>query len=89
MVPVIDHRAYRYFVPAQRGNRDNCIGGREKRRQDCLVLQLLLRQQIRVERVEVRPNVSRETLINGPTSEVAGEMASNFLDDEANRRSIQ
>ncbi|PRF63980.1 hypothetical protein C6Q09_25995, partial [Burkholderia multivorans] len=26
----------------------------------------------------------RETLINGPTSEVAGEMASNFLDDEAN-----
>ncbi|MGY6251811.1 hypothetical protein ACXIVK_00005 [Paraburkholderia caledonica] len=31
----------------------------------------------------------RETLINGPTSEVAGEMASNFLDDEANRRSIQ
>ncbi|WP_220087079.1 hypothetical protein, partial [Burkholderia sp. 28_3] len=30
----------------------------------------------------------RETLINGPTSEVAGEMASNFLDDEANRRSI-
>ncbi|WP_220497931.1 hypothetical protein, partial [Burkholderia cepacia] len=25
----------------------------------------------------------RETLINGPTSEVAGEMASNFLDDEA------
>ncbi|OXI97656.1 hypothetical protein CFB48_19470 [Burkholderia sp. AU33647] len=32
---------------------------------------------------------SRETLINGPTSEVAGEMASNFLDDEANRRSIQ
>ncbi|MGJ3076223.1 hypothetical protein ACR8LY_22415, partial [Salmonella enterica subsp. enterica serovar Paratyphi A] len=34
-------------------------------------------------------NPSRETLINGPTSEVAGEMASNFLDDEANRRSIQ
>lgn len=33
--------------------------------------------------------VARETLINGPTSEVAGEMASNFLDDEANRRSIQ
>ncbi|WP_175145489.1 hypothetical protein [Paraburkholderia phenoliruptrix] len=32
---------------------------------------------------------TRETLINGPTSEVAGEMASNFLDDEANRRSIQ
>ncbi|ABX19250.1 hypothetical protein Bmul_5580 [Burkholderia multivorans ATCC 17616] len=32
---------------------------------------------------------ARETLINGPTSEVAGEMASNFLDDEANRRSIQ
>ncbi|WP_167362217.1 hypothetical protein [Burkholderia stabilis] len=31
----------------------------------------------------------KETLINGPTSEVAGEMASNFLDDEANRRSIQ
>ncbi|PRF04473.1 hypothetical protein C6Q07_17570, partial [Burkholderia multivorans] len=27
---------------------------------------------------------SKETLINGPTSEVAGEMASNFLDDEAN-----
>ncbi|PRF63001.1 GntR family transcriptional regulator, partial [Burkholderia multivorans] len=26
---------------------------------------------------------ARETLINGPTSEVAGEMASNFLDDEA------
>ena len=34
-------------------------------------------------------NSTRETLINGPTSEVAGEMASNFLDDEANRRSIQ
>ncbi|MFM1637972.1 hypothetical protein ACKI6Z_12630, partial [Staphylococcus epidermidis] len=33
--------------------------------------------------------IPRETLINGPTSEVAGEMASNFLDDEANRRSIQ
>ncbi|MBY4728876.1 MULTISPECIES: hypothetical protein [Burkholderia] len=33
--------------------------------------------------------MTRETLINGPTSEVAGEMASNFLDDEANRRSIQ
>ncbi len=32
---------------------------------------------------------TKETLINGPTSEVAGEMASNFLDDEANRRSIQ
>ncbi|WP_165581652.1 hypothetical protein [Burkholderia cepacia] len=32
---------------------------------------------------------AKETLINGPTSEVAGEMASNFLDDEANRRSIQ
>ncbi|MDO5943972.1 hypothetical protein, partial [Burkholderia cepacia] len=29
------------------------------------------------------PNIFRETLINGPTSEVAGEMASNFLDDEA------
>ncbi|MBA9902318.1 hypothetical protein D7T02_41355, partial [Burkholderia cepacia] len=27
-------------------------------------------------------NLPRETLINGPTSEVAGEMASNFLDDE-------
>ncbi|WP_232357698.1 hypothetical protein, partial [Burkholderia cepacia] len=26
--------------------------------------------------------IPRETLINGPTSEVAGEMASNFLDDE-------
>ncbi|MDN7459025.1 EAL domain-containing protein [Burkholderia cenocepacia] len=34
-------------------------------------------------------NSAKETLINGPTSEVAGEMASNFLDDEANRRSIQ
>ncbi|WP_175857603.1 hypothetical protein [Burkholderia anthina] len=34
-------------------------------------------------------SLARETLINGPTSEVAGEMASNFLDDEANRRSIQ
>ncbi|ABO55142.1 ankyrin repeat domain-containing protein [Burkholderia vietnamiensis] len=34
-------------------------------------------------------NIFKETLINGPTSEVAGEMASNFLDDEANRRSIQ
>ncbi|WP_080594153.1 hypothetical protein [Burkholderia multivorans] len=33
--------------------------------------------------------LAKETLINGPTSEVAGEMASNFLDDEANRRSIQ
>ncbi|MGF6605081.1 hypothetical protein P3T23_009842, partial [Paraburkholderia sp. GAS448] len=31
----------------------------------------------------------RETLINGPTAQVAGEMASNFPDDEANRRSIQ
>ncbi|OXI94023.1 hypothetical protein CFB48_34690 [Burkholderia sp. AU33647] len=37
----------------------------------------------------VAMKVPRETLINGPTSEVAGEMASNFLDDEANRRSIQ
>ncbi|OXI36899.1 hypothetical protein CFB84_33480 [Burkholderia aenigmatica] len=37
----------------------------------------------------VPPIALRETLINGPTSEVAGEMASNFLDDEANRRSIQ
>ncbi|WP_232361535.1 hypothetical protein, partial [Burkholderia cepacia] len=27
-------------------------------------------------------DIARETLINGPTSEVAGEMASNFLDDE-------
>jgi hypothetical protein len=36
-----------------------------------------------------RVSNARETLINGPTSEVAGEMASNFLDDEANRRSIQ
>ncbi|WP_146610050.1 hypothetical protein, partial [Burkholderia sp. 28_3] len=35
-----------------------------------------------------RREIPRETLINGPTSEVAGEMASNFLDDEANRRSI-
>ncbi|WP_230878071.1 hypothetical protein [Burkholderia sp. 9777_1386] len=35
------------------------------------------------------PDPAWETLINGPTSEVAGEMASNFLDDEANRRSIQ
>ncbi|WP_176317535.1 hypothetical protein [Burkholderia vietnamiensis] len=40
-------------------------------------------------RLLVDSNRLRETLINGPTSEVAGEMASNFLDDEANRRSIQ
>ncbi|MBU9633795.1 hypothetical protein KTE60_31400 [Burkholderia multivorans] len=39
--------------------------------------------------LERRRTLVRETLINGPTSEVAGEMASNFLDDEANRRSIQ
>ncbi|WP_144245534.1 hypothetical protein [Burkholderia multivorans] len=38
---------------------------------------------------QVKADIARETLINGPTSEVAGEMASNFLDDEANRRSIQ
>jgi hypothetical protein len=31
----------------------------------------------------------RETLINGPTAQVAGEMASNFPDNEANRRSIR
>ncbi|MDN7454618.1 hypothetical protein [Burkholderia cenocepacia] len=40
-------------------------------------------------RAENMPALAKETLINGPTSEVAGEMASNFLDDEANRRSIQ
>ncbi|TDN66817.1 hypothetical protein B0G77_0026 [Paraburkholderia sp. BL10I2N1] len=30
----------------------------------------------------------RETLINGPTAQVAGETASTFPDDEADRRSI-
>ena len=31
---------------------------------------------------------SRETLINGPSAQVAGEMTSNFPDNEANRRSL-
>jgi hypothetical protein len=34
-------------------------------------------------------NALRETLINGPTAQVAGELASNFPDNEANRRSIR
>ncbi|WP_232357705.1 hypothetical protein, partial [Burkholderia cepacia] len=44
----------------------------------------LFRQNDRYRKlIQIKSPVPKETLINGPTSEVAGEMASNFLDDEA------